>query len=534
MEKVLRLIFFFIAILISRTLSAQPIIEPVQKVSPDNLTDAEEVSVVIDPIHPDILAAGSNTGYFYYSTNHGQSWFGDNLGSSFGEGGDPSLTIDSKGNIFYAHLSSPLPPLYWLDRVVVQKSTDSGKTYSDGSFTGHIPPKQQDKETIVCDNSSSSPYHDNLYMSWTEFDTYQTHFPQFDSSRILFSRSTDEGETWSDPIVVSDRQGDCADSSNTVEGATCATALNGNIYITWSGHNGLVFDQSTDGGKTFGKDRIISTLTPGWNFPVSGLFRCNGLATTLCDISNSKHKGNIYVVFSDKRNGIQNADVFLLRSRDGGNSWDPPVRINNDTTQFEQFLPAATIDQTTGIIYCVFYDRRNTNGGTLTDMYLARSVDGGSSFTNYRLTKNPFTSNAGIFFGDYIGIAAQNANIYPIWMQVKLPTTALYMSRVIDTEAINEVVLQPLDHGDHLLSVQISPNPASNRIHFHLMHRPEQYCSLTITDVMGRSVSTVYEGRLNNSDENFSYNANRLPNGIYYCMAQSGEKRVVQKFIIAH
>ena len=71
-------------------------------------------------------------------------------------------------------------------------------------------------------------------------------------------------------------------------------------------------------------------------------------------------------------------------------------------------------------------------------------------------------------------------------------------------------------------------------MNFHLNHRTEQYCSLVITDVMGRAVSTIYEGILNNSEENFSYNANRLPNGVYYCIAQSGEERLVQKFIIAH
>ena len=534
-KKVLLLLMFSVLFVVSRSMHAQPILNPVQQVSPDNLTDVEEVSVVINPLHPEIIAAGSNPGNFYYSTNHGQTWFGDGFTSaSYGDAGDPSLTADSKGNIYFAHLGYP-PSTYWLDRVVIQKSIDSGKTYSDGTFTGHIPPKQQDKETIVCDNSVSSPYHDNLYMSWTEFDMYQSPFPQLDSSRILFSRSIDAGETWSDPIIVSDRQGDCADSSNTVEGATCATAPNGDIYITWSGHDGLVFDKSTDGGKTFGKDRIISSLTPGWDFPVAGLSRCNGLATTLCDISHSIHRGNVYVVFSDKRNGVKNTDVFLLRSRDGGSTWDPAVRVNNDTTQYEQFMPAATVDPVTGIIYCVFYDRRNTNGGTLTDMYLARSVDGGSTFANYRLTENPFAANPAIFFGDYIGIAALNANVYPIWMQVVQKTTALYTSRVRDTGAFNESDVRPLRADrENPASLSISPNPASGLMHFHLTNIPTGTCSVTITDVMGREIAAIFEGTPESAEQQFSFNANRLPNGVYYCILQTGEVRSVRKFIVSH
>ncbi len=532
-KQVLTIVCFFATSLLAGMVYAQPIIQPVEQVSPDNLPDAEEVSVVIDPLDISHIAASSNPGYFFYSTDRGQSWFGDGLGSSFGEAGDPSLTTDSKGNIYYAHLAYPAST-YWLDRVVIQESTDAGKSYSDGTFTGHIPPRQQDKETIVCDKSESSPYFDNLYISWTEFDSYKSPFPLLDSSRILFSRSTDKGQSWSIPIVVSDKQGDCADSSYTVEGATCATAPNGDIYITWSGPNGLIFDKSTDGGISFGKDKVISPLIPGWDFPVAGLSRCNGLATTLCDIGNSKNRGNLYVFFSDKRNGDKNTDVFLLRSQDGGNTWDLPLRVNNDTTQFEQFLPAATIDPVTGVIYCAFYDRRNTNGSLLTDMYLARSIDGGSSFTNYRLTQNSFASNAGVFFGDYIGIAAQNANVYPIWMQVTKQTKALYLARVIDTGAFQDAVLQPANPKDQRLSLQISPNPASQRLNFALICNPEMYCSLILTDMMGREVATIYEGRPDNSMLNLSYNARLLTSGIYYCLARNGSEHVMQKFIISH
>jgi hypothetical protein len=120
-----------------------------------------------------------------------------------------------------------------------------------------------------------------------------------------------------------------------------------------------------------------------------------------------------------------------------------------------------------------------------------------------------------------------------MWNQSR-PTVAIYTSLVIDTEAINAGVLQPTGQADQLLSLQISPNPATNLMNFHLNHRSEQYCSLVITDVMGRVVSTIYEGRLNNSEEDFSFHANRLPNGIYYCITKSGDERVVQKFIIAH
>jgi hypothetical protein len=530
-KKVLILLSFLATIFLIRSVSAQPIISSVVQVSPDNLFDPEEVSIAIDQVDPTHIAAGSGPNYFYYSNNHGQSWQGDGIGSSFGQAGDASLTCDSKGNIYHAHLSSPVAPGYWLDRIVIQKSTDGGTSFpNDGSFAGHHPTRQQYKEFITCDLSTSSPYHDNLYLVWSEFDVFpdQNTPTRFDSSRILFSKSSDAGLTWSTPITISDRQGDCSDTSNSDVGASCATAPNGDIYITWYGPGGLMFDKSTDGGKTFGKDKVLSIMPLGWNF------RETGFATILCDISNSKQRGNLYVVYSYKQNGVKNSDIILLRSTDAGSSWSSPIRVNNDTTEFEQYLPAAAIDQVTGVLYSVFYDGRNTNGGNSTDLYLARSVDGGLNFSNYRLTLNPIFTSSGIYFTDYIGIAAFNSYVYPIWKQLKQSRSAIYLAVVRDTGAFHDAVLKPTGQADQLLSLQISPNPASNRINFDLLHQPENNIIITLSDVMGRNVATIYNSRSQSGDKKFSYDSRHLLNGIYYCTAQIGNERFVQKILILH
>ncbi len=383
LRNVVLVIAFMVAVLSTASdLCAQLLIVPPARLSPDNFFDAEGVSIVINPSNSSQIAAGSNVNYYYFSTDLGHSWQANALNPTFGDGGDPSLTSDSKGNFYYAHLSSEVNGVgYNQDRIVIQKSTDGGKTYSPGTFTGHDrSPKQQFKEWITCDNSSSTPYKDNLYLSWTEFDSYQSHFPQFDSTRILFSGSTDAGETWSDAVTVSDKEGDTIDSTNSVNGSRCITGPNGEIYVTWEGPDGLLFDKSTDGGKSFTKDKLLEQLVPGWRFDIKGIYRANGFATPLCDNGNSKHRGNLYVLFSDKRNGPDDCDIFLLRSTNGGDSWSSPVRVNDDTSHLEQFFPSAAIDETTGFIYAVFYDRRDHKGTNLTEVYLARSIDGGRVF----------------------------------------------------------------------------------------------------------------------------------------------------------
>jgi hypothetical protein len=56
-------------------------------------------------------------------------------------------------------------------------------------------------------------------------------------------------------------------------------------------------------------------------------------------------------------------------------------------------------------LYFVFYDRRNT-ANNFTDVYVARSTDGGETFTNFKVSQSSFNPTSGVFFGDYTNIAA--------------------------------------------------------------------------------------------------------------------------------
>jgi len=76
-----------------------------------------------------------------------------------------------------------------------------------------------------------------------------------------------------------------------------------------------------------------------------------------------------------------------------------------------------TVDETNGNIYIVFYDRRTTIGN-YTDVYLARSTDGGETFKNYQINDDSFLPSRNVFFGDYINIDAYNGIIRPILMRM--------------------------------------------------------------------------------------------------------------------
>ncbi len=159
---------------------------------------------------------------------------------------------------------------------------------------------------------------------------------------------------------------------------------------------------------------------------------------TACDISNSSHRGTIYVCWSDQRNGADNTDIFLVRSVDGGTSWSAPARVNDDTTGRQQFFVWMTIDQSTGYLYFVFYDRHGTVGDA-TDVYCARSTDGGQTFTNFKVSDSSFTPIKGAFFGDYINIAAVNGRVSPIWMRLdKTTSLSVWTAPIRETTGIAE------------------------------------------------------------------------------------------------
>jgi hypothetical protein len=410
----------------------------------------EEVTIAINPTNSLNLAAGANIKYYYYSNDGGYTWIEGQLSSSLGVWGDPCVTYDVNGNLYFGHLSNPPSPGYWIDRIVVQKSSNGGQSWNSGSGIWFVPPKNQDKEWLIVDMTQSL-YRNRLYAAWTEFDAYGTNATT-DSTRILFSFSTDAGDTWYPAIRISDDGGNCVDSDSTVEGAVPAVGPNGEVYLSWSGPKGIMFDKSTDGGATWGNDIFVATQPGGWDFNVEGIYRCNGMPVTTCDVSNSPYRGTIYIQWSDQRNGIGNTDIFIIKSTDQGATWGAVKRVNDDSTIREQFFSWMTIDQITGYLYVVFYDRR-ARSGNYTDVYVAKSTDGGETFSNFKVSETSFNPTSNIFFGDYINIAAYDRKIYPIWMRLDGSALSVWTTIIEEPQNISLAV----DSGWNMLSLPFKP-----------------------------------------------------------------------------
>jgi len=403
----------------------------VRVTDPDTINPAE-VTVAINPKNPENVVGasfavgrpprppyGSN---YYVSMDGGLTWKTIPVANPKGlTQGDDVVYFGSDGTAYHIHLSFAgirvSHPRRAENGMMVESSVDGGLTW--GAAVAAINHENtvtpfEDKPGIVVDNAPQSKYKGNVYLAWTRFDVYGSSDPDC-HSHIYFTRSTDGGKSFAMPARISEGAGDCRDSDNTVEGAVPAVGPNGDVYLVWAGPLGLVFKKSTDGGLTFGKEKVISQMAGGWDFSVAGLTRANGMPVTGVDLSNGPNKGTLYVNWIDARNGDE--DVFVMSSKDGGETWLPPVRVNDDPLKNgkAQFFTWMSVDPSDGSVNVVFYDRRDTEGA-MTRLVMARSVDGGKTFTNYPIDQPGFKCNDKVFFGDYTGISAYNGRVLPIFM----------------------------------------------------------------------------------------------------------------------
>jgi hypothetical protein len=383
-----------------------------------------EPSIAVNPQDPNHVVASSNDyrlrefggdvhpGY-YVSFDGGLTWVGDGVIDlspipQAEAGGDPAMTIHDYNNVYFAYIAFHRT-LDDVGGVYVSKSTDGGLTWDDPV---EVAPNTlsvfHDKEYITVDATGSA--HDgNVYVSWTRFSS---NYP------IYFSRSTDGGATFSAPMEISDP------SLSSNQGSIPAVGPNGEVYVTWYNYNTSAqrLAVSLDGGQSFGVRYQVAGVNPIPSPLPGASFRNNSFPTLVVDQAN----GNLYVAWNDYSYG--DADIFFVRSTDGGQTWSSPIRVNDDplANDFHQFFPWLSVAPN-GDVYAGWFDSRHDPNPYVQpfyyDEYVAVSTDGGLSFgPNARISTvsaDASTDFDGEFIGDYSGIAATDDFVYPAWVDTR-------------------------------------------------------------------------------------------------------------------
>ncbi len=484
-----------------------------------NAYEPEEPSIVINPNNTDHILIGSNTDNYYYSMDGGLTWQHGVLTSSYGVNSDPCVLVDDNGYYYYFHLVNDL------SRVVCQKTTSLGGSWSNGSYTGLNFPKDNDKEWATINRSNG-----HLYVTWAQFDEHGSTNPQ-DSSEIQLSSSIDGGLNWSPPVVVSDRKGDAQGSNYTDHAPMPAVGPNNEVYVTWMSPDGLMFDKSTNGGQTWLPNDInVTGFHINWLlFNLPGIPITPGFPIINCDLSQGIYNGNIYICWTDQRSGYNDTDVWIAKSTDGGSSWSVPIRVNDDPAGSHQFSAWMTIDQTNGYLYFIFYDRRNYSNSQ-TDVYMAISKDGGNTFTNLLISDSPFVPTASDFIGHYNSISAHNNIIRPVWARVDNHQLSLWTALVdieLDIEENSQIVF-PADF--EITSIYPNPFNPATVINYKLFKGG--HVILSVYNSLGQQVMTLVDEHQFIGKHKYNWSAENLTSGVYFIRLQFGSQTKTQKAIL--
>ncbi|HEQ79236.1 MAG TPA: hypothetical protein ENN76_03105, partial [Euryarchaeota archaeon] len=206
-----------------------------------------------------------------------------------------------------------------------------------------------------------------VYVTWMERRSGQWN--------IRFAVSTNNGTTF-------DLEHDLTSSEPSTsphQYPDIALGPNGEIYIVYQGVidtiTRIYLKKSVDGGLTFSPAVEVDTASPAtvqWKPTV--------------DVANN---GNVHVAWTDFRYG--NHTIFSAMSSNGGASFFSGVQVS-DSLDNARDSPDIAVGGN-GYVYIVWYDNRNYFGpppGSDFDIYFSRSTNGGATFSpNVRIEDNP-------------------------------------------------------------------------------------------------------------------------------------------------
>jgi hypothetical protein len=408
--------------------------------------DNNEPSLAINPRDHLNIVAGSNDyntpdsdawpGY-YTTFDGGETWSqnlipgypGDSETSQlsgFRGGGDPVIVAANDGIFYYAGIAfkrtvNPFNPLGFginlglANCVFVARSDDSGNTFDPVIVwaASQSLVRFNDKEWVATDPNDSN----YVYLVWSIFTGLMT-------SRLLFSRSTDGGRTWSyPPTTISET----TDGEINIQGSAIVVDNNAAVHVTWIdfGANQVRYAVSTNRGGSFSAPVNVAPIDPIPRELPNGDYRTPTMSMLAVDNSDTNTSGSLYVTWADISLG--DSDVFLAYSNDNGNSWDGPVRVNNDNESngIDQFFPAVAVSEE-GLVHVTFYDRRNDVNNTWLEYWWAISFDYGETFpVNLRMSDTTFNGDYSRdpgrtdFIGDYTGVVANNETVGAVWCDTR-------------------------------------------------------------------------------------------------------------------
>ncbi|MFN8490512.1 MAG: sialidase family protein [Caldilineaceae bacterium] len=344
---------------------------------------------------------------FSTSTNNGATWTSGllpgitkyNGGGAFDRATDAAVAYDAKHNTWMIS-SLVLTEAGGVKGVGIRTSlsTDGGFTWntvtSIPNSAGMVSP---DKNWIVCDNTSTSPYYGNCYTEWDDNGA---------GNRMEMSRSTDGGLNWSV----------AATNSSGIIGGQPVVRPDGTVIVPTANANETAIGafNSTNGGASWSAVTTIATVR---HHTVAGSLREGPLPSAEIDSA-----GTVYVAWSDCRfrSACKTNDIVYAKSTNAtGTTWSTVTRVPIDGTGsgIDHFIPGLAVNKDalhTGQLGLTYYFYNS--GSTVLNIGFISSSNGGSTWgtpTTVSTATSVWaaTTSQGRMVGDYISTSYGSDNL---------------------------------------------------------------------------------------------------------------------------
>ncbi len=375
-----------------------------------------------------------------FSWANGSRLYYANLTSNFGTQvfrGFEGIAVSRTDDIAIAALGGTAGKNAWKTPVLAM-TRQSSTTFSD-------------KEALWADNAASSPFFGNVYVCWASFRSQEIS-PFALPEPIMVGSSTDGGDTWSQPVQLSQAANNIA--VNGRQFCAVRTDSKGTVYVFWigsarPGQNAHFMTRSFDGGRTYERPRVVATFNPVGQFDANtGRFSFDGIGgartstASSVDVANGAPTGAgatdiIALAWSDGTTPTATGQPFeralVQLSKNGGVTWTTPVNAAPSTDRPDFTAVAISPNgQHVYVVYDAFHApwqsttsaARTMEGvvrhatvttatlaiGIWADVHRGASGDARGSAQNNQRAE---------FLGDYNYAMATNTNVVAVWNDVR-------------------------------------------------------------------------------------------------------------------